>query len=230
MTQDASGDDSRSIKRDALFVREYIGVAPPPGVHLPTADEIRDLCDDHPRSHVLYPAESPVFWTKYGSSVFWNEVSAQSMAHRELLRRNSSARAPAVYYAFQYNYTIYSVMEYIQGKTAEEALKELDSQAKAGEDEGKRTKEDSHQEAMNGILEKVALGLNELHRIPIPPGQRPAAVSGGPIRHCLFDEQEVPRHYESVDHLELHLNTVGLLFIPLLWLPPARAGRMNWTP
>ncbi|EPE08551.1 hypothetical protein F503_04138 [Ophiostoma piceae UAMH 11346] len=130
------------------------------------------------------------------------------MAYRELIRRDSLVRAPAVYYAFQCNYTKYIVMDHILGKTAEDALNELSRcQAKGSGDEAQKTKQDNHQEDITTILEKVALGLSELHSIPIPSGARPAAVSGGPIRQYLFDGHEAPIHYENVGDIEMHLHT-----------------------
>ncbi|RJE25079.1 hypothetical protein PHISCL_02614 [Aspergillus sclerotialis] len=56
------------------------------------------------------------------------------------------------------------------------------------------------------IYRKVGFALHELHRIPIPKNARPAAIDGGPIWHTLFDDQQAPRHYQSADQLEQHLN------------------------
>lgn len=172
--------------------REYVGVYPPPDVHFPTAGELLDLCaEEHPRGSLAYPPESPVFWIKYGNAVYWNEVAAQVVAHRELQRLGSSVRAPSVYYAFYFDYRTFIVMEYIPGETVGQRLE------KANEAE----KED--------IISKVVLGISELHRIPVPEGSRPAAIDGYKIRHTLFDEQQAPRHYENVDQLEEHLNLVS---------------------
>ncbi|KAH8908603.1 hypothetical protein BR93DRAFT_966660 [Coniochaeta sp. PMI_546] len=172
--------------------KEYIGIPPPHDVHLPTASEIIILCDEkQPRGSIILPEGSnkPVFWIKYGNAVFWNEVAAQAMAYHELRRLGSSVRAPAVFYAFRYDYRTFIVMEYIPGKTSAQCLKEA-----------KSPEEKEH------IIGLVALSLGELHRIPVAAGSRPAAVDGGRIRHSIFDEQEAPRHYENVDQLEIHLN------------------------
>ncbi|OAA62761.1 Aminoglycoside phosphotransferase [Niveomyces insectorum RCEF 264] len=182
-----AASEHRDMEISTSTSQEYFGTAPPVGVHLPTADEILALCDDHPRSHVVYPADSPVFWIKYDNTVFWNEVAAQTMAHRELRRCNSPVRAPAVYYAFRRGFVNYIVMEYIPGKTAGALLEESDDQA-----------------AKDDVVRKVAMGLSELHRIPVPAGSCPAAIDGGRIRHVLFDEREAPRHYEDGSQLELH--------------------------
>lgn len=176
--------------------KEFIGVSSSHNVHIPTAIELLDLCPDAiPLGSIALPPESPVFWVKYGEAVYWNEVVAQDMAYHELRRRGSPVRAPAVFYAFEYYYRVYIVMEYIQGDTICKCLEEAKSQA-----------EREH------IIDEVALGLTELHRIPIASGSRPAAVDGSCIRHALFDEQKAPRHYENVDQLEVHLDEVSVHF------------------
>lgn len=144
-------------------------------------------------------SNEPVFWIKYGNAVFWNEVVAQAMAYHELRRLGSSVRAPAVFYAFRYDYKTFIVMEYIPGKTC---LKEA-----------KSPEEKEH------IIGLVASSLGKLHRISVAPGSRPAAVDGGRIRHSIFDEQEAPRHYENVDQLEIHLNEVSSARLRYVHLP-----------
>ena len=176
--------------------KEFVGIPPPHNAHCPTINELLDLCvNEHPRKGIASPSESPVFWVKYGQAVYWNEVVAQDMAYHELRRLGSPVRAPAVFYAFQYDYRVFIVMKYIHGNTVSKRLEESQNHAE---------KED--------IIDQVVLSLTELHRIPIPSGSRPAAVDGGYIRHALFDEQEAPRHYENVEQLELHLNEVGPYF------------------
>ncbi|KAI8944947.1 kinase-like domain-containing protein [Xylaria longipes] len=173
-----------------LCSHEYFGIPPPPNAHLPSSSELLELCPaETARGHTTLPAESPVFWVKYGYSVFWNEVLAQDKAYHELRRLGSPVRAPAVFYAFRYESTVYIVMEYIPGNTARKCI-----------EEAKTEEEKEH------VINEVGLSLSELHRIPIASGSRPAAIDGGHIRHELFDEQEAPRHYENVDQLETHLN------------------------
>lgn len=184
-------DDSSEIFLD----KEYIGVPPPPNAQLPTASELIDLCEKKQQRKTLtlpIGLETPIFWVKYGYSVYWNEVMAQVMAHDELRRLGSSVRAPAVYHAFKYNLQTFLVMEYIPGKTSGQRLQEAESPA-----------EKEH------VIGLVASCLSELHRIPIPPGSRPAGVDGGHIRHTLFSDEEAPRHYENVAQLEIHLNEVS---------------------
>ncbi|KAM5463486.1 hypothetical protein MauCBS54593_007480 [Microsporum audouinii] len=172
---------------------EFRGLDPPPGVHIPTGAELFSLCTaEHPRRFSMgipYPAESPVLWIKYGRPVLWNEVPAQTMAYHELRRLGSAVRVPAIYYACTVEYKTYIVMEYIPGKTAAKSLEGVSDPAKK-----------------EAIFRLIALGLSELHRIPVPPQSRPSAIDGDRIRHRLFDEQEAPRHYQSVDQLEEHLN------------------------
>ncbi|KFY03592.1 hypothetical protein V490_00120 [Pseudogymnoascus sp. VKM F-3557] len=175
------------------FINPYVGIDPPPGIHIPELKEVlRDLgktCP--PRSFLAYPTEAPTCWIKYGLSVYWNEVCAQAVAYEGLRQLGSSVRVPAVYYAFKEHPMTYIVMEYIPGKTAGECLEESPEQS------DKET-----------IYRSIALALSELHRIPIPKDfqNRPAAVSGGMIRHSIFDCQEAPRHYASVQQLEAHFN------------------------
>lgn len=90
-------------------------------------------------------------------------------------------------------YKSYIVMEYVPGKTAGEWLDSIENEDENGRD---------------SIYQQIAFALSELHRIPIPPESRPAAASGGRIRHSLFDLQEAPRHYQNVTQLEDHLNLV----------------------
>ncbi|OAA53602.1 Aminoglycoside phosphotransferase [Niveomyces insectorum RCEF 264] len=189
---------------DVELAREYMGVPPPANAHLPTAAELLNLCGtDCPRGGVALPPEAPVFWVKHGHSVYWNEVAAGTVAYHELRRMNSPVRAPAVYYAFQYRFSKFIVMEYISGKTVGKCLEEAES--------------DDEKERLRG---QVVLCLSELHRIPIAPGSRPAAVDGDKIRHAAFDCQKAPRHYENADQLEEHMNR----FLKRLKIPVQSEG------
>ncbi|KAI0466900.1 kinase-like domain-containing protein [Xylaria cf. heliscus] len=175
---------------DSPIDKEYVGIPPPPNAKLPTSSEILALCPaETARGNTALPSNSPVFWVKYGYSVFWGEVVAQHKAYHELRRLGSPVRAPGVFYAFRYEGTVYIVMEYIPGKTAKKCIADAQTEA-----------EKEH------VMNQVGLSLSELHRIPIPPGSRPAAIDGGRIRHELFDEQKAPRHYENVEQLQNHLN------------------------
>lgn len=176
------------------FTNPYVGIKPPPGVRVPELKELLDrICvAPTPRACFAYPPEAPACWIKYGRSVYWNEVCAQVMAYDGLRQLGSLVRAPAVFYAIEDYPMTYIVMEYIPGKTAGQCLRESQEQA-----------------AKEAIYQSIALALSELHRIPIAAGSRPAAVSGGKIRHSIFDEQEAPRHYENVQQLEDHINAVS---------------------
>ncbi|KAH8807532.1 hypothetical protein F5884DRAFT_844472 [Xylogone sp. PMI_703] len=183
---------------------EYRGLEPPPGVRIPTPEELIKLCvEDDPRGYnmgLTYPPEEPVFWIKYGYSVIWNEIPAQVMVHRELQRLGSFIRVPGIFYAcemgkpgvmynFEVNYKSYIVMEYVPGKTAAQLLEDT---------------EDPNQK--EHIYQRIASALSELHLIPVPPDAPPAAIDDGCIRHCLFDMQQAPRQYQTTEQLELHLN------------------------
>lgn len=182
------------LQDEICIDKEYVGISPPHNAHLPSVHELLDLCPrENRRGSFALPSELPVFWVKYGRGMFWNEVVAQDMAYHELRRLGSSVRAPAVFYAFKYDYKIYFVMEYIPGNTAEKSLKEAKSQAEK-----------------ERVMNQVALSLSELHRIPITSGSRPAAADGGLVRHMIFHLEKAPRHYEDVGQLENHLNEVSL--------------------
>ncbi|KIH86935.1 hypothetical protein SPBR_08547 [Sporothrix brasiliensis 5110] len=170
---------------------EFEGIAPPEGVDLPKGDKLLGLCErGNPRGFIEYPAESPVFFIKHGLAVYWNEVLAQDMAYRELRKLGSSVRVPGILYACRTMQRAVIVMEYIQGKTVEQLLEECkDDEAEA--------------ERVRGI---VVHCLNDLIRIPVAAGSRPAAIDGGRIRHDVFDCRQASRHYENVNQLEEHIN------------------------
>jgi hypothetical protein len=114
------------------FTNPYVGINPPPGVHVPEREELlSSICAERsPRSGFPYPPEAPIFWIKYGYAVYWNEVCAQTVAYNGLRHLESLVRAPGVYYAFKEANSIYIVMEYIPGKTAKECLEEAQDDTK----------------------------------------------------------------------------------------------------
>lgn len=174
----------------------YVGIKPRPGDRVPELEELLDCICAAPtaRACFAYPPEAPVCWIKYGRSVYWNEVCAQVMAYDGLRQLGSSVRVSGVFYAIEDHPMTYIVMGYIPGMTASQRLEKSQEQV-----------------AKEAIYQSIALALSELHRIPIAAGSRPAAVSGGMIRHSVFDEQEAPRHYENVQQLEDHINAVSFL-------------------
>lgn len=164
----------------------------PPGIHIPTGDELIRLCTGDVMGfsqHLAYPPHAPQLWIKYGRTVMPNEVPAQMMAYRGLQKLQSRVRIPKVYYTCSYKWVTYIVMEYIPGKTMGQLLKE-------------------HPTEKQNICNLVAYGLEELLRIPVPPDARPAAINGEKIWHCLFDDQQAPLEYQNVSELETHLNEV----------------------
>lgn len=178
------------------FTNPYVGIKPPPGVHVPEREELRDrICAvDAPRSGFPYPPEAPTFWIKYGYAVYWNEVCAQAVAYDGLRQLGSLVRAPGVYYAFHEYPVTYIVMEYITGKTAGQCL------------------EETHDEAgKEAIYRSIAFAISELHRIPIPESRlRPAAITGGRFRNSIFEcDHEAPLHYESAQQFEDNANAVS---------------------
>ncbi|ERT02864.1 hypothetical protein HMPREF1624_01167 [Sporothrix schenckii ATCC 58251] len=63
--------------------------------------------------------------------------------------------------------------------------------------------DEAEAERVRGI---VVHCLNDLIRIPVAAGSRPAAIDGGRIRHDVFDCRVASRHYENVNQLEEHIN------------------------
>lgn len=163
----------------------------PPG--LPDCDDVVSKIDfNSPRGWFAYPSEvSPVCWVKYGCTVYWNEVLSQNMANVGLAAIRSDVRAPAVYFAFQCESTTIIVMEYIEGRTVEDAW--------AGADHTERAK----------IVDGVARALRALIQIPIGASRVPSAIDGSRIRHRMFSDQIAPRHYENVEQLQEHINLVS---------------------
>lgn len=100
--------DTFSMSSPVRMTREWHGSALPLHVTipLPSPAELVRLCTkSHPLGYTIgmpYPdADSPVFWIKYCSSIIWNELAAQKMAHDGLGELNSLVKAPAVYYGCQ---------------------------------------------------------------------------------------------------------------------------------
>jgi hypothetical protein len=191
------------------MVKEWHGAALPLeiNIQLPSVADLVRMCDkEHPKDYnmgLAYPPQAPVLWIKYGYTIVWNELYAQKMANEELRRLGSSVRAPAVYYACRVKmtyegnaggmptYRSYVVMDYVPGKTAGQLLQNL-----------------VDNNLRSYIYAQIAVAISELYRIPVPQGSRPAAVSGGRIRHSLFDQGKAPFHYENVAQLQEHLNLV----------------------
>lgn len=116
------------------------------------------------------------------------------MAYEGLRQLGSEVRAPAVFYAQMIQTdppVTYIVMEYIQGKTAGQCLREA--------------QDDQAEELLSRA---VSLAISELFRIPIPPGTRPAAISGETIKYDPVWEFGAPLHYENVQQMEDHFNEV----------------------
>ena len=196
------------------FTNPYVGIEPPPGVHVPEREELLNgICaEESPRSSFAYPPEAPKFWVKYGFAVYWNEVCAQVVAYNGLRQLESLVRAPGLYYAFKEGASTYIVMEYIPGKTAEQCLKE------------------AHDEAQKeSVYRSIAFAVSELHRIPIPESRRRlAAISGEKFRHNIFEsDRKAGRHYENTQQFEDHINMVSshlnLIHIPYRWSNKADA-------
>lgn len=158
-------------------VKEWFGTPlPPNSPPLPTPAELLRFGNErHPFGYTLgkrYPsnADTSPFWIKFGNPWRWNEPLAQKMAHDGLLAIQSGARAPAVYYACQIalpsredpddsslESRLYTVMEFVPGKTAEQVLQAADDEA-----------------TKDRVYKQIAFALSEMHRIPVPDGARPA--------------------------------------------------------
>lgn len=185
--------------------KEYRGLDALPGTPVPSIPELLSYCTvlnpEHPHypMGLPYPKEKPVYWIKYGSYQ-WNSVPAQVMAYNGLREIHSPVRAPGLFYAcLLSNYKTYMVMEYIPGKTAAQLLEGLEDPVEK-----------------ENIYRKMAFGVHELVRIPVPADSPPAGIDGDIIWHTLFYEAGAPRQYQTVDQLEQHLN---------LWLKIAKRRR-----
>lgn len=178
------------------FTNPFVGIKPPPGVHVPEREELLgSICvKDEPRSGFPYPPEAPIFWIKYGFAVYWNEVCGQTVAYNGLRQLGSLVRAPGIYYAFKEGTITYIVMQYIPGKTAKQCLEET-------QDEAEKEK----------VYRSMAFAVSELHRIPIPESwRRLAAISGERFRHNIFEfNLQATRHYENTQQFQDHMNTVS---------------------
>lgn len=84
------------------------------------------------------------------------------------------------------------VMKYVPDKTAAQCFQD-------SVDDDKRK---------DSIYTRMAFALSELHRTWVAPNSRPAAVNGGRIRHERFDDNQASLHYQDVDELEQHINSV----------------------
>ncbi|KAI3393673.1 hypothetical protein diail_3853 [Diaporthe ilicicola] len=202
---------------DMDISQEWQGPPPPSGVTIPSPTTIRTICVDvseqqgrHPAGLAYPPGERPTLWIKYGWGVYWDEVVHQVRAHQELQKIDSPVRVPVIYYAFTDKAGpkwTYIVMEHICGDTvASLRLKTYESPEQSP---------DQSREMLDGLSRRVAFALDEFLRIPIPSGTPPASVSGGLIRHPIFDDHEAPRAYENVEQLEQHFNMVGYSLLPI---------------
>lgn len=188
------------MKDKVSFLKEYHGVPGPPGIPVPSPLYLARLCIDVSEFHynlgLAYPPKDPVYWIKYGPSVIWDEIDAQSLAHKELARLQSPVKVPVIYYACKLELSVrvwsYIVMEYVPGKTV-----------------GKRLETEDDPFNKDFLFSQVALAISELHRIPAPLGCPPSGVNGGIIRNILFSDQEAPRKYKNAQELEDHLNKVS---------------------
>ena len=160
-------------------------------VTLPQADSIVELCKAAGYEHtgLVIRDESqgvPVAWVKYGNNVTMGEARTQAyVAGVVNANPDVKVRVAEVYLAFQHGRFGYIVMEYIPGRQC--------------------TSADAPQ---------VAAVVKYLATIK-GPTLVPGPVGGGPIGHSFFIDCESDIAYESVQHLEAHVNGVSLLFFPL---------------
>lgn len=183
--------------------QEWHGPPPPPDVTIPSAMTIKTICAEntdrrYPMGRAHPPGSIPTLWIKYGRDGSWEEVAHQFRAHHELQGIESPIRVAAIYYAFKDKTTreTYIVMEYVLGDTVNSLIQR-----------SLETPEQS-QKLQEAIYRLVAFALEEFLRIPVPPSSPPASVSGGLIRHPLFQDHEEPRPYENSEQLQQHLNLV----------------------
>jgi len=151
---------------------------------LPQPDSIVELCKaaGYERTGLVIRHESqgvPVAWVKYGAYVTLGEARTQAYV-AEIVNSNPDAkvRIAQVYLAFQHGRSGYIVMEYIPSPQCTEA--------------------DAPQ---------VAAVVKYLATIK-GPTLVPGPVGGGPIGHRFFVDWLSDIAYESVQHLEAHVNGI----------------------
>ena len=87
---------------------------------------------------------------------------------------------------------VYIVMEYIQGQTIYELLRDFPE----------------------GLLEdkfdRIFKAIDALLSIQIPPDVAPGPVGGGTIKHPIFKDGTASTEYRSVDELQQHIHKVRL--------------------
>ncbi|KAH0585906.1 hypothetical protein H2248_007195 [Termitomyces sp. 'cryptogamus'] len=129
----------------------------------------------------------PLALIKFGSHVTLGEARTQIYVFQHLKCDPSPPfRVAEVYDAWEDRLTGFIVMEYIPGLAAT---------------------------AMDGP--RIAAAIHWLLALPPPDDGRLGPVGGGPMRHCLWRDDEGPT-YESVERMDTQINNVRLFLSSLL--------------
>ncbi|KAH9212293.1 hypothetical protein DL95DRAFT_246645, partial [Leptodontidium sp. 2 PMI_412] len=103
----------------------------------------------------------------------------------------SSLHVPQIYRCIERGSMVYIVMEYIQGRTIHELLKDFPE----------------------GLLEdkfdRISKAIDLLLSVRIPPNVAPGPVGGGTIKHPIFKDSTASTEYKSVNELQQHISRVA---------------------
>jgi serine/threonine protein kinase len=129
--------------------------------NIPSEDEIVSLCQSIPQEKrtegIRYGKD---FWVKFGHELsnLTAEVQAQMYAFRHADR--STASVPQVYHWFQRDDRMYIIMEYIEGESLKQYLKDNPSQLERWDD-------------------AVCEAIRSLWGFPVPDDAKPGPLGGG---------------------------------------------------
>jgi aminoglycoside phosphotransferase (APT) family kinase protein len=102
----------------------------------------------------------------------------------------SDVRIPEVYHFFERDRQTYIVMEYIEGETVKQRLR-------------------NSTDDRSLVYSKVAAALDQLLSITPPPNlPNLGPIGGGPIYHFFFADNVSDIEYDSVDKLQQQVNSV----------------------
>lgn len=212
---------------DIPIKNEYVGRVIP---GLPCPDEVLALCAEKEKERLRmvygptgfkYPLNgSPIAYIKFGGCVSQGEVRTQRYVFnvfRQMMDASGSGpKVPEVYRSFERGGQCYIVMEFVDGETVKEYLR------------------DSSAETKRWIYDQVANAMRQILEVPVPFGSRPGPVGGGFFYNDLFKCHEAPTEYQSIDRLQRHINKVFAVIVSVyelnvIMLTPFENRCSNWA-
>ena len=167
---------------------------------LPTDEELISLCERKCSNDIRLIRLSDTIIIKFGLDVTPAEAAAQFLAWQ--YADSSIFRVSEPYRFFQDrsrgpDLTIgYLVMEYIDGTTLSTYLETATSKEQ------------------DTVVKKMAKILEHLSTIPLPQGQGPGPIGGGPLRGCLWSDCGVMSSFSSIFEMTNWLNQILLDYQP----------------